>query len=72
MAVARGKIDVPACRSTSITGTRYLDRPIAVTSPAGPAPTTRTPVVVTPAATSAVLGLVVMASHISSDDGNAP
>ncbi len=44
-AVARGNVDVCSRFSTSITGTPCLASPIAVTSPAGPAPTTRTEVV---------------------------
>ena len=39
--VARGKIDVPACRSTTSTRAPLRAAVMAVVSPAGPAPTTR-------------------------------
>ena len=45
IAVARGNVEVPSRFSTSITGTPYSARPMAVTSPAGPAPTTSAVVV---------------------------
>ena len=40
--VARGKIDVEGWRSTTSERTPWRARPIAVTSPAGPAPMMRT------------------------------
>jgi hypothetical protein len=61
--VARGKIDVVGWRSTRIERTPWRARPMAVTSPAGPAPTISTGMLVT-AGPSAALVVVSMVSMV--------